>query len=523
MSVIVQLLNSFFPKKEFRGLFIGLDASGKTTILYKLKLGEIVTTIPTIGFNVETVEYKGNNLTFWDVGGCDKIRPLWRHYYQGTDALIFVLDSNDRQRMFHEDSNDVFASAFGLFTETLKAEELKDAKVLFFLNKQDLPNAIRVDEFTERFQLEKLFSSRTVPRHQYFIQPCNATTGEGLYEGLDWLIGALKDKADSPPPPPPPPPAPSSEKPEEAKLSHEEKILTEWLQREDEPDDIFLQKLFDYTLDSWDHRTHLRIAWIILQKHGRKEGMPIIFSAIKNFIENSPRTRSGAGENKRGTTFHETMTYFWTHMVHYAMVATKLPENSFKAFLVMNPLLCSGELFLRYYSKQLMLMDPKSRTEVVLPDIKPLPSIIHSSTTPRIIPIAENRNEKSKINLSTVNDEQFYQLLLNHELNAFGHEIKLRIIYIFLCIHARSKGGLDKILDALKEIEGKGAHLTINYFWIQMVNYSILNGVKLKKWKKEDFGKLFFSDASLESTLQFKDFIVEKSIAPLLDSLLYMK
>jgi len=59
---------------------VGLDAAGKTTILYKLKLGEIVTTIPTIGFNVETVEYKNISFTVWDVGGQDKIRPLWRHY-----------------------------------------------------------------------------------------------------------------------------------------------------------------------------------------------------------------------------------------------------------------------------------------------------------------------------------------------------------------------------------------------------------------------------------------------------------
>ena len=63
-------------------LFAGLDAAGKTTILYKLKLGEIVTTIPTIGFNVETVEYKNISFTVWDVGGQDKIRPLWRHYFQ---------------------------------------------------------------------------------------------------------------------------------------------------------------------------------------------------------------------------------------------------------------------------------------------------------------------------------------------------------------------------------------------------------------------------------------------------------
>ena len=78
---------------------VGLDAAGKTTILYKLKLGEIVTTIPTIGFNVETVEYKNISFTVWDVGGQDKIRPLWRHYFQNTQGLIFVVDSNDRERI----------------------------------------------------------------------------------------------------------------------------------------------------------------------------------------------------------------------------------------------------------------------------------------------------------------------------------------------------------------------------------------------------------------------------------------
>merc|ERR1712170_186510 len=86
-------------KTEMRILMVGLDAAGKTTILYKLKLGEVVTTIPTIGFNVETVEYKNINFSVWDVGGQDKIRKLWRHYYQNTQGLIFVVDSNDRERI----------------------------------------------------------------------------------------------------------------------------------------------------------------------------------------------------------------------------------------------------------------------------------------------------------------------------------------------------------------------------------------------------------------------------------------
>ncbi|XP_048782235.1 ADP-ribosylation factor 5 isoform X2 [Tympanuchus pallidicinctus] len=93
------IFSRIFGKKQMRILMVGLDAAGKTTILYKLKLGEIVTTIPTIGFNVETVEYKNICFTVWDVGGQDKIRPLWRHYFQNTQGLIFVVDSNDRERV----------------------------------------------------------------------------------------------------------------------------------------------------------------------------------------------------------------------------------------------------------------------------------------------------------------------------------------------------------------------------------------------------------------------------------------
>ena len=94
--------------KEYKIIIVGLHNAGKTTILYKLKLGEIVTTIPTIGFNVETVEYKNISFTVWDVGGQDKIRPLWRHYYQNTQGLIFVVDSNDRDRIDAGTTRQVF-------------------------------------------------------------------------------------------------------------------------------------------------------------------------------------------------------------------------------------------------------------------------------------------------------------------------------------------------------------------------------------------------------------------------------
>jgi hypothetical protein len=81
-----KVMGKIFGSKEMRLLMLGLDAAGKTTILYKLKLGQDVTTIPTVGFNVETVTYKNVKFNVWDVGGQDKIRPLWRHYFSGGFA-----------------------------------------------------------------------------------------------------------------------------------------------------------------------------------------------------------------------------------------------------------------------------------------------------------------------------------------------------------------------------------------------------------------------------------------------------
>jgi len=181
-----RFMQTLFGKKEMRILMVGLDAAGKTTILYKLKLGEVVTTIPTIGFNVETVEYKNISFTVWDVGGQDKIRPLWRHYYQNTQGVIFVVDSNDRDRI--DDSNGTVNSAKDELHRMLAEDELKDAVLLVFANKQDLPNAMKVQEVTNRLGLNKMRN------RQWYIQGASAPTGDGLYEGLDWLSSTLSKK-----------------------------------------------------------------------------------------------------------------------------------------------------------------------------------------------------------------------------------------------------------------------------------------------------------------------------------------
>ena len=137
-----------------------------------------MTTIPTIGFNVETVEYKNISFTVWDVGGQDKIRPLWRHYFQNTQGLIFVIDSNDRERI---------GEAREELSRMLNEDELREAVLLIFANKQDLPNAMTAAEITDKLGLHSLRGKN------WYIQSTCATNGNGLYEGLDWLSNQLKN------------------------------------------------------------------------------------------------------------------------------------------------------------------------------------------------------------------------------------------------------------------------------------------------------------------------------------------
>jgi small GTP-binding protein len=173
------IFKKWFKNRETRCLMLGLDAAGKTTVLYKLKLGEHVTTIPTIGFNVETIEYKGFNMNVWDVGGQDRIRALWRHYFHNTQGLIFVVDSNDIGRV--DEARDELH-------KLLEEDELRDAILLVYANKQDLPNAVKPQELGNRLKLN------SITNRAWQVQGTCATTGDGLYEGLDWLGEQINKK-----------------------------------------------------------------------------------------------------------------------------------------------------------------------------------------------------------------------------------------------------------------------------------------------------------------------------------------
>ena len=173
----------FSKQKETRLLMCGLDAAGKTTILYTAKLGEVVTTIPTIGFNVETLAYKNLQLVAWDVGGRDKIRALWRHYYQDTSGLIFVVDSNDRERI-----DEAKEQLHQMANEDL----LREVPILVFANKQDLPNALSAKELEEKLDMAKFDKIE----RKWHIQSTAAVQKEGIEEGFQWMAETLNAKTD---------------------------------------------------------------------------------------------------------------------------------------------------------------------------------------------------------------------------------------------------------------------------------------------------------------------------------------
>ncbi|TXG62325.1 hypothetical protein EZV62_013688 [Acer yangbiense] len=215
--LFTRMFSSLFGNSEARILVLGLDNAGKTTILYRLQMGEVVSTIPTIGFNVETVQYNNIKFQVWDLGGQTSIRPYWRCYFPNTQAVIYVVDSSDTDRIlvakeeFHAILELAPSSAGDVCWKKLEGkgrqevypllpsqnadfshltyeqeEELKGAVVLIFANKQDLPGALDDAAVTEALELHKIKS------RQWAIFKTCAIKGEGLFEGLDWLSNTLK-------------------------------------------------------------------------------------------------------------------------------------------------------------------------------------------------------------------------------------------------------------------------------------------------------------------------------------------
>lgn len=164
---------------DVRILMVGLDNAGKTTILYQLKFGKVISSVPTIGFNVETVSYKNISFTVWDIGGQDKIRNLWRVYFQGSQGIIFVIDSTDRERIPVVKTE---------LMRLLGEDELENVHLLILANKQDMENAMSATEIREQLGLNDL------QKRSWFVQATCATKADGLTEGLDWLANQIQNR-----------------------------------------------------------------------------------------------------------------------------------------------------------------------------------------------------------------------------------------------------------------------------------------------------------------------------------------
>ena len=163
-------------RKNYRVLLIGFNFGGKTKLLFRLKLDLLIATVPTIGFNVETVPFGNLDLTIFDLNsGTYQLRSLWKHYLPDLDAIIYVIDSADAEKI--PESKECLVNF-------LEENQVKDIPVLVLCNKQDLPNAatpVQIKGETE-LKSENLFIG------------CSVNTGEGINEGLGWLVGILSER-----------------------------------------------------------------------------------------------------------------------------------------------------------------------------------------------------------------------------------------------------------------------------------------------------------------------------------------
>lgn len=165
--------------KQARILLLGLDAAGKSTVLYKFKFKEPFSTIPTVGFNVEMIQTeKRLQLTIWDVGGQEKLRSLWCYYFENTDGLVYVVDSTNKATLDESKKE---------FQRILQNELIKNVPVVLLANKQDIPGALDAEEITRKFNMKRYCSDR-----DWYVQPCCAISGQGLAEAFSKVSEFVK-------------------------------------------------------------------------------------------------------------------------------------------------------------------------------------------------------------------------------------------------------------------------------------------------------------------------------------------
>lgn len=167
---------------EVQVLLLGLDNAGKSTLLYKMKHDASVSTVPTIGFNVEMFEARKNrksiSVTMWDVGGQARMREHWQDFYLNAAAVVYVVDSADRSRL---------EEARAELELILGSELLRHRPLILLANKQDVSGALTVTELKDRIDLRRMCSDR-----DWFVQPCSASTGFGVRDAFRRVVQMVR-------------------------------------------------------------------------------------------------------------------------------------------------------------------------------------------------------------------------------------------------------------------------------------------------------------------------------------------
>ncbi|CAF1090173.1 unnamed protein product [Rotaria magnacalcarata] len=177
LSKFMKKLSTDGPK---RIIMLGLDNAGKTTILYRMKRTEDFHTVPTIGFNVETISpCRGISLTVWDVGGQDHLRTLWHHYFDNVDGLVFVIDSTDSRRL-----HIARAELEGIYQH----DAMTHVPLIVLANKQDTDDALSAEDIAEKLNL------LAWPDGSYYIIPCCALSGDGLTDAFATLAQMIRSQ-----------------------------------------------------------------------------------------------------------------------------------------------------------------------------------------------------------------------------------------------------------------------------------------------------------------------------------------
>ncbi|KAG6843901.1 hypothetical protein H0H87_011909 [Tephrocybe sp. NHM501043] len=354
-AIIHRVLDKLYPRgpSEYTVVIFGEPWVGKTTLLYLLKLGKVVPTISSIGFNTETVDAPTTTeqplkLTVWDIGG--GCAPTYRTislmvpHLAKTDAIVWVVDASMNGKHYLSENVSSLSQMLDE-VDPWRSGSKKDYPVLILANKQDRPNTIPLHEIREAF-------GKVVSGRSSCIFPTSLTNPmdkSGLPEAFEWFRFALENAARGRKTPAVQPTLPNLRE-----VSYLREKIESWVTRAESDDD--------------PHRKDM------------------IFEGIEKYITESPLAR--------GRTFHVTMTYFWIQVVHLG-IRNMLPSNDLKTnetilpsnitgmaspeqftlFLALNPYVADGNLWADYYSKEVM-MSPAAKAAMTLPDKKPLPNLV---------------------------------------------------------------------------------------------------------------------------------------------------